>query len=350
MQKERVLLRADNFYLFAGVGPLKEGYIILAPHKCDRKRGGQRTISEASAELLDEVNFLKGIVTKFYRDVYHFEGGLFFEHGRAGTCGVGDKHCYHAHLCCFPVSEPIWKDIKIPGKRVLRLASLGELSATVGENPHILIHDCIINKTFSPETAGRESWETRVVVLDDESTIPRQYLRKLLAARMGNPDLWDWAAAQGLREVKSLCIKFQHWLQNKSQLPVQWRRKRAPRMAFLDGVRAVNSQAYDSIAHKFHAKWGEPAAPMVAVMNEFSEFANESRRQFGSETNQSEMQLLDAGCGPGIHLNVFRKAGFKCFGIDRSKEMLALAARELTQCKPPAARPGSSSENKTHST
>jgi SAM-dependent methyltransferase/diadenosine tetraphosphate (Ap4A) HIT family hydrolase len=340
MQEGQILLRTDNFYLFAGIGPIVEGYIIIAPHTCDRKRGGLRTISEASPDLLDELIFLRGIVTKFYREVYDFEGGLFFEHGRAGTCGVSDTpHCYHAHLCCFPVSKPIWKDIKIPGKRVLQLAGLGEFSATVDKNPHLLIQECIINEKFSPETAGRESWETRAVVLDDESNVPRQYLRKLLATRVGTPDLWDWAAAPGFPEVKSLCIKFGDWLQKKTQLPVRWRNNNVPHMRFLEGVRVVNAQAYDSIAHEFHSKWGDPAACMVGVMKEFIEFIIQSRRQFGGEEDPSRVKLLDAGCGPAIHLDTFREACFDCLGIDSSKEMLGIAARKLAKIKPLSAAP-----------
>ncbi len=340
MQKEQVLLRTDNFYLFAGIGPIVEGYIIIAPHTCDRRRGGLQTISEASPDLLDELIFLRGIITRFFREVYGFEGGLFFEHGRAGTCGVSDTlHCYHAHLCCFPVSEAIWEDIEIPGNRVQQISGLVELGAKVGKKPHLLFQDCHINRRFHPETAGREWWETRVVVLDDETSIPRQYLRKLLAERIGLPDLWDWAAAPKIRDVKLLCMKFRAWLKNKSQLPVLWRNDTAPYIRFLDGVRSANSKAYDSIAHEFHCKWGNPAASMVGVMAEFANLINQSCMVSGNDVGQRHVQLLDAGCGPGIHMERFREAGFECYGIDRSKEMLSIAIRELSRIKPLNAAP-----------
>lgn len=335
MQQEQVLLRTDNFYLFAGVGPIVEGYIIIAPHKCDPKSGGLRTISEAPAGLLDELIFLRGLVIRFYREVYHHEGGISFEHGRAGTCGINDTlHCYHAHLCLYPVTEPIWKDIKIPGKRILRLNGLGELGKTVGENPHLLIQNCLINTKCPPGSAGRESWETRVVVLDDESDIPRQYLRKLLASRVGTPDLWDWAAAPGLKEVKSLCNRFGDWLQKRSQLPVQRLKNGAPRIRFLDGVRAVNSHTYNTISKEYDNKWGDPNPSMIAVMTKFTNLIHKVRGRSVVGGDRFQLKLLDAGCGPGIHLTHFRETGFDCLGIDGSKEMLRIAARKLTKIKP----------------
>ncbi len=340
MQQEQVLLRTEKFYLFAGIGPIVEGYIIIAPYKCDWKKGGLRTISEATTDLLDELIFLRGIVTRFYREVYSFEGGLCFEHGRAGTCGVSDTpHCYHAHLCCFPVSAPIWKDIKIPKRRVLRTANLGELSSIVRKNPHLLIQNCIINKAASPDMAARETWETRVVELSEELDIPRQYLRKLLATRIGNPDLWDWAAAPRLPEVKSLCTEFRNWLQKKSGLPLEWHGENAPYMEFLNGVRAVNSRAYDSIAPAYQRKWSKLDPSMVVVINEFIDFVIQSRRQLSGGKKRIRTWLLDAGCGPATHLGLFRQAGFHCLGIDRSQKMLARAARKLRKDKPLSVAP-----------
>ena len=34
-QGDQVILRSDHFYLFAGLGAIREGYLIIAPQRCD---------------------------------------------------------------------------------------------------------------------------------------------------------------------------------------------------------------------------------------------------------------------------------------------------------------------------
>ena len=334
MERDQLLLRTENFHLFAGVGPLAEGYIIIAPHLCDRNRGGLRTMADASAALLDELIFLTGIVVRFYRETYDFKGALFFEHGKAGTCGVSDSpHCYHAHLCCFHVSAPIWEDIDVTGKSVRELKGLNELAAAVGENPHLLIHECLLHHESPPMAANRETWRTHVVVLEGENDIPRQYLRKLLASRVGTPHRWDWAGTPGIAAVKALCAKFRDWLESQPRLPVQLPDAGAPQMRFLDGVEAVNARAYDALAHDFHATWGqELTESMAAITSEFTAAAMQSFRS--RPRPPSRPRLLDAGCGPGLYLQTFRNAGFDCVGTDRSTEMLNIASRDLNTTEP----------------
>ncbi|MEK6256241.1 MAG: class I SAM-dependent methyltransferase, partial [Chloroflexota bacterium] len=45
----------------------------------------------------------------------------------------------------------------------------------------------------------------------------------------------------------------------------------------------------------------------------------------------AEMKVLDVGCGTGIHLEYYLKAGCKIFGIDPSEAMLGLARARLGQ-------------------
>ena len=139
MRLEQVLLSTDSFHLIAGIGPLVEGYIIIVPHRCDWRARGLKSFSEASVDLIDELLFLRGIVIRFYREVYGFEGGLFFEHGRAGACGTGETpHCYHAHLCCFPVPFRLGDDVRVAQGRVVSGVNLQDLGATVLRNPCIV--------------------------------------------------------------------------------------------------------------------------------------------------------------------------------------------------------------------
>jgi SAM-dependent methyltransferase len=278
--------------------------------------------------LLDELNFLKGLVSHFYRDVYGVEEALCFEHGRAGTCGVGDTpHCYHAHLCCFPVLAPIWKDIQIAEHTVTTIPDLRSLGSAVGKNPYLLVHTCEIDKSASLETAAREAWLTRVVALGGEMEVPRQYLRKLLAARLDRPELWDWAAAPGFPWVRNLCQKFRQWLEG-APLSIKAHLEGAPTLSFANAARVATTHGYDHIAHDYAHVWKAPNASMQAVMEEFIQYFTTNRPSHGGAVS-----LLDAGCGPGVHLVRFKEAGFDVLGIDHSEEMLATARCNLQQSK-----------------
>jgi diadenosine tetraphosphate (Ap4A) HIT family hydrolase len=82
-QEKQVLLRSDHFYIFAGLGPIIEGYLIIVPYQCKMSDNIFRSISDLSNDDLDELSFLRNLISEFYKDTYGHPG-LSFEHGRAG--------------------------------------------------------------------------------------------------------------------------------------------------------------------------------------------------------------------------------------------------------------------------
>ena len=78
-QESQILLRSDHFYLFAGLGPIIEGYIIVAPYRCDDADRRIRSLSEVPGEWVDELAYLRLVVAEFYRTTYGKEI-LTFEH------------------------------------------------------------------------------------------------------------------------------------------------------------------------------------------------------------------------------------------------------------------------------
>ena len=100
-QTEQIVLKSDNFYIFAGLGAIIEGYLIITPYKCKTNGGPGTCLADLSYDLLDELAYLRGIISAFYIDTYGHPG-LSFEHGRAGVCASSNDdtmHCYHPHLC-----------------------------------------------------------------------------------------------------------------------------------------------------------------------------------------------------------------------------------------------------------
>lgn len=336
MQQGQILLGTDNFFLFAGIGPIVEGYIIIAPRTCDWKKGGLKTLSEAPCGLLDELLFLQGIVFEFYRTTYGHEHGLCFEHGRAGTCGVSDTpHCYHAHLCCFPVSASIWADVNIRGREVQKLSGLSDLGAAVGQRPYLLIENRVADAEF-PGDATRFTWEHRVVVLESELEIERQYLRKLLARRVDAADMWDWAAVPDHAKVTALCDKFGQWLHRASRLTIRRADGGEPNISFREAALTCNTHAYDAIAPEYHRQWPQPSPTMARAVEEFGEliFDLHTRRR-----GDGAPRVLDIGCGTGTYLKILCRLGVECIGTDASSSMLNVAAKVLAEDDVPPETP-----------
>ncbi|MGB2986726.1 MAG: hypothetical protein WBE26_12680 [Phycisphaerae bacterium] len=151
-QGHQVLLRSDHFYLFAAIGAIVDGYIIIAPYRCDDPDCRAQSLSQLPPELIDELSFLRGLVSDFYRTHYGGQPGMSFEHGRAGGCLLrknGTKHCYHAHLCCYPVSHPLWEDIT--DQHVITLDGLHALRQKVGSAPYLYIEACDVDDSRGVE-------------------------------------------------------------------------------------------------------------------------------------------------------------------------------------------------------
>lgn len=212
---------------------------------------------------------------------------------------------------------------------------LGLLGLTVGRNPYLLVQECLIHEDADEHSAARESWVTRAMVLHEEREVPRQYLRRLLAARLGMHDAWDWGAAPDFRLVESLCDRFSEWLGGKSRLPVKTSPGSAPCLDFMAGVRAFNSRAYDAVAPEFDEHWKDPSPRMIETLLEFMAFAKRAAARSG---DGAPGRVLDLGCGPGIYLKYFCEAGLDSTGVDTSAEMLKIARKKI-EALPPRSSP-----------
>ena len=189
-QADQVLLRSDNFYIFAGLGAIIEGYLIITPYTCKAQGGSATSLSELSHDLLDELVFLRGLASAFYMEIYGHPG-LSFEHGRAGGCTPTQdetKHCYHPHLCCYPgvVKKGVgfqngdgegvylWDRFTLPNVR--RASGIHSIHSLAGILPYIFVE----HYDMSSGTSGMPA-EARVFLAPEEQTLASQFLRRQLA-------------------------------------------------------------------------------------------------------------------------------------------------------------------------
>ena len=326
-QASQVLLRSDNFFLFAGLGPIIEGYIILAPHRCDDPEKPFHSFSEIPPALLDEAIFMRGVISHFYRDVYHQTTSMHFEHGRAGVCyprpAYDTKHCYHGHLCCYPSSIPLWEDME--DLDIQEIESLPGLKKAVDDFPYLLVE----RSTSDSQSSSRELWESRVAIIKPgDPRVPSQYLRKLLAARVGQAGMWDWGVNPQPEVVQKLIEDFHTWLPQ-----IQMHYDLVPdadgrmRLNYLPSVERSNQIGNNSVAQKFHETWTGKLQ-----YNAIGRFLSALPKR---EPDEDRPRILDIGCGPGHYLRAFAAAELECVGIDISGEMVDIARQVVAASHAP---------------
>lgn len=163
----RTLFRSSRFAVVPSLGQIVDGYLLVLPvnHFV--------TISDLPSNLIGEFAMLVTEVRRIVTSVYG--PCIMFEHGArsasAGGCGI-----YHAHAHVVPLSgmrDPICQlKASFRHARLPRLTDIPEQSYHLGS--YLLCED-----------------SAQSTYLFDAGKLPSQYMRKLLADKLGEPE-WDW--------------------------------------------------------------------------------------------------------------------------------------------------------------
>jgi thiamine-monophosphate kinase len=318
-QDDQIILRSDSLYLFAGLGAIQEGYIIIAPYQCGDSHHPLRSLAELSAAEADELVFLRGLVSIFYRERFG-QPGMSFEHGRAGTCLSivgGTRHCYHGHLCCYPYSVPLLDSDKLKDFLPIEVDRYSGLGTAAAGAPYLFVENCNVDERFPADHLNREIWKAVVVPLTREDELESQLLRKLLAKRVDKPDLWDWRQYPAVDAALKLVCEFHQWLRSPEQMyrfAINWNAG-VPRIDYVRSIVRCNRAGNDYVARKYEEKWGDRV--QHGALGRFL-------RQF-PDNQPGRIRVLDAGCGPGTYTRALSAAGLSALGTDLSGEMLGFA-------------------------
>lgn len=322
-QVDQILLKSDNFYIFAGLGAIIEGYLIITPYTCTSSHGIGASISEVSFALLDELAYLRGMISAFYLETYGHPG-LSFEHGHAGGCtrtNEDTRHCYHPHLCCYPgvLKEGsgfrdrqgrlsyLWDRFALPNRRACN--GLHTIKSAAGTLPYLYIEHYDVREGTS--TSGMPS-ESRVYIAPDEDALDSQFLRRKLASLVEDEAKWDWAAFPTEDRVHRLTEAFSIWLRTHgADYEVEHVDGEPPRISFEKSASVLTSRAYERIASRFKERWQGPLQ-----YNTVGRFLSHIPCGESGGTDQT-IRVIDIGCGPGLYSKVFADLGFKCIAVDQ---------------------------------
>jgi hypothetical protein len=169
-----VYARSANFYAMLGLGPIREGYSIIAAHShvpsmFDLDRAQLVELSRFTREV-------QGILRAHYGEV------LITEHGRVAPCiapavRAYEPHCLHAHRLLFPGAAAVRLEDFFPRAKVVTAASFEKMA---GELP------LAGQYLYAEEPGGQCS----AVIVD--RPFPRQFFRRIAAAGFEEPELADW--------------------------------------------------------------------------------------------------------------------------------------------------------------
>jgi diadenosine tetraphosphate (Ap4A) HIT family hydrolase len=177
--KERIIKKTKNFYVMLSLGPIEGGHMLIITKK------HIPSFQSLSEHLVAEFLAIKGVVRKILKEEYG--GCIFFEHNLSSTSITkrDTPHDYHAHLHCVPTDVDILEDIKevLTPIRVDNWNSLRDKA-----------------RRFS-ESIYYENNSGDMYIFSVNKNLPKQFLRYLLAKKLGVPKRADWTIYLGWGDI-----------------------------------------------------------------------------------------------------------------------------------------------------
>ena len=248
---------------------------LQCPH-----RGGATRLADLPAAALDQIRFLRDIISRFY-----------YEHGREPEMSVETSDgSGRMQLTCVPANGTIPVDAMPLQNGLYGLADIPDLRSLV------YAEQKVIDEAFGREQAQRESWHAWLVSVSTA--------RELLASQ---------------EDVGVSLDGFRGWLINHERY-AQLASGDVPLLDYATAVRRSNRLGNDSVSKAFTRTWqGRPDDQMVA------RFVGHLPDSGAS----AELGVLDAGCGPAVHYGVFTSMGIRWTGVDSSLGMIDNAREVL---------------------
>lgn len=173
---DQVLEVGPDAIVVPTLGMLTPGYLLVVSEE------HERSFSHWTASALHSLEAYLRELTRRLAPL--FGEYLIFEHGPADSPILGSGACIdHAHFHLIPTANDLAAHV-MAAFRWTPLADLSELRKHRGK----------------PYALASLRGSHHVVVVDD---LPTQWIRRLLAERLGTPGRWDWKRHSGLAELQT---------------------------------------------------------------------------------------------------------------------------------------------------
>lgn len=181
-----VFLDREGFVALAGLGPIVDGYSLIAA------KAHVRSMADLPAELHPDLDFFVNMVRS--RLTKKYGSCLITEHGRMGICVEDadgfDEHCLHAHFLVFPGASDISEVARtyFGNSQIFGDLATALFQARLCEEEYVLVSP-------TPE---------QVTVFSKPLNIPRQLARYLVAHCSDAMHLADWRSHPNLEQARSI--------------------------------------------------------------------------------------------------------------------------------------------------
>jgi diadenosine tetraphosphate (Ap4A) HIT family hydrolase len=178
------LVESENFVVVPTLGMLSPGWLLVV------SKDHYLSIGALDDTLYPELEQVKTAVQKDLREM--FQAPIFFEHGPCTPTETAGACIDHAHLHAVPLSFDLFQDLatNYPYRKVKGLRALkGYFEKHI---PYLYY-----------ENRKEEAYLFRA------SQVPGQLVRRLIAKRLGMPDLWDWGVYEGMENIEKTLSRYE---------------------------------------------------------------------------------------------------------------------------------------------
>jgi hypothetical protein len=190
----QLLATTEHFYVLAPAGQITEGFVGIMTHTCRDVPSRLRCLDDVPVHWVEELDALRALVVRFYRDVYRAPA-VFWEHGRGGgdrSALPGGDFVFHPHLCALPGPLTVHEPLRERFPSICPAPTFPLIRDAIGRRPYLYVH-----------TVGSEP-----VVYHE---IGHLSLKELLVEANGLVTDANWRRYPGERELRDLVTKFNAW-------------------------------------------------------------------------------------------------------------------------------------------
>ena len=185
----RIIFESPNFLVFPSLGQIVEGYLLIAP------KTHYINIKSLPKELLSELDRVKKLVRDILLENYRVP--IFFEHGPVSKIKRGGCCIEHAHIHAVPLKANILHELRFfPCQAINNLSDLAEQPT---DKPYFFYEDN----------------QEKKYIFEIDDIVPSQYIRKIIAAKVGKPDKWDWRYYPEMDNMQATIVKLSDKLKSQ---------------------------------------------------------------------------------------------------------------------------------------
>lgn len=178
----RILFEDDDYVIVPALGQIVEGYLLII------SKNHFNSVADFSPSMHKKFESLKNKTYEILSQNY--SKPTFFEHGSSSLLELGGGCINHAHLHAVPIDLSL-NYTGLTDLNPISINGISDLWNIKKENPYIYF-----------ETIGGKSY-----LIDIVSKLPCQYLRRVIAMKIGKPFIWNWKEYLGTNELKNTFLK-----------------------------------------------------------------------------------------------------------------------------------------------